>query len=100
MPFRDDLLNPIPGANPSGINLRYDPVADKIKEARREDFEAPQGAWKSALKVADYAQAIKLAGDAIATKGKDLQVSVWLVDAHTRREGFGALPPGFGFLHA
>jgi type VI secretion system protein ImpA len=100
MPFRDDLLNPIPGDNPSGINFRYDPVADKIKEARREDFEAPQGAWKSALKVADYAQVIKLAGDAIATKAKDLQVSVWLVDAHARREGFGALPPGFRFLQA
>jgi type VI secretion system protein ImpA len=100
MPFRDDLLNPIPGDNPSGINLRYDPVADKIKEARREDFEAPQGAWKSALKVADYGQVIKLAGETIATKGKDLQVAVWLVDAHVRREGFAALPPGFRFLQA
>jgi type VI secretion system protein ImpA len=100
MPFRDDLLNPIAGDNPSGINLRYDPVADKIKEARREDFEAPQGAWKSALKVADYPQVIKLAGEAIATKGKDLQVSVWLVDAQVRCERFAALGPAFRFLHA
>jgi type VI secretion system protein ImpA len=99
MPFREDLLNPIPGANPSGISLRYDPVTDKIKEARREDVEAPQGAWKSALKVADYGQVIQLASEAIAKRGKDLQVAVWLVDAHVRREGFSALAPGFRFLH-
>src|SRR5690348_15409929 len=99
MPFRDDLLNPITGDNPSGINLRYDPVTDKVKEARREDTEAPQGAWKTALKVADHAQAIKLAGEALATRGKDLQLAVWLVDSHVRREGFVALAPGFSFLH-
>ena len=48
MPLRDHLLTPIPGANPSGVNLRYDPVTDKVKEARREEMEAPQGAWKTA----------------------------------------------------
>ena len=98
MPFRDDLLTPIAGDNPSGINLRYDPLTDKLKEARREDIEAPQGAWKSALKVADYAQVIQLAGEAIAKRGKDLQIATWLVDAHVRREGFAALAPGFRFL--
>jgi len=36
MPFPDELLNPIDGANPSGVNLRYDPIFDKIKEARRK----------------------------------------------------------------
>jgi type VI secretion system protein ImpA len=98
MPFREDLLTPIAGDNPSGGNLRYDPVTDKLKEARREDIEAPQGAWKSALKVADYAQVIQLAGEAIAKRGKDLQIATWLVDAHVRREGFAALAPGFRFL--
>ena len=41
MPLRADLLNPIPGDNPSGVNLRYDPVTDKIKEARRERSRCP-----------------------------------------------------------
>ena len=99
MPLRDDLLTPIPGANPSGISLRYDPVTDKIKEARREELEAPQGAWKSALKTADYPQVIKLASDAIAKRGKDLQLAVWLVDAHIRREHFAVIPSCFKFLH-
>lgn len=99
MPLRDDLLNPIPGENPSGANLRYDPVTDKIKEARREDVDAPQGEWKTALKMADYPAVIKMASDALAKRGKDLQIAVWLVDAHIRREGFPVLAPAFQFLH-
>ncbi|MBS1860035.1 MAG: type VI secretion system ImpA family N-terminal domain-containing protein, partial [Acidobacteria bacterium] len=75
MPLRDDLLQPIAGDNPSGVNLRYDPVTDKIKEARREDINAPQGEWKTSLKTADYPQVIKLASDALAKKGKDLQIA-------------------------
>ena len=38
MPLREDLLNPIAGENPSGVDLRYDNrllLFDKIKEARR-----------------------------------------------------------------
>ncbi len=98
MPLRDDLLNPIAGSNPSGINLRYDSVTDRIKETRREEMEAPQGAWKTAVKVADYAQVIKLAGDALATRSKDLQIAAWLVDAQIRRDGFAALAPCFRLL--
>ena len=97
MPLRDDLLTPIPGDNPSGKNLRYDPVVDKIKEARREEIDAPQGAWKSAVKVADLPQVIKLASEAIAKRSKDLQLAVWLVDAHVKREGFAVLPDCFDF---
>ena len=98
MPLRDDLLNPIPGANPSGADLRYDPITEKIKDARRQEFEAPQGAWKTTLKVADYAEVVKLAGEMLAIRTKDLQVAVWLIDAQVRREGFGALAPSFQLL--
>jgi hypothetical protein len=35
MPIGPELLSPIPGTNPGGVNLRYDPIYDKIKEARR-----------------------------------------------------------------
>jgi type VI secretion system protein ImpA len=99
MPLRDDLLTPIPGDSPGGANLRYDPVTDKIKEARREDIEAPQGDWKVALKTADYPAVIKLAGEAVAKRSKDLQLSVWLVDAHVRKEKFPVIAPCFSFLH-
>jgi len=75
MPLREDILNPIPGDNPSGQNLRYAPVYDKIKEARREDDELNQGAWQAERKVADWVQVSKLCQDAIATQSKDLQLA-------------------------
>ena len=66
MSLRDELLTPIAGANPGGVDLRYDPLYDKIKEARREDDDAPQGEWTTARKVADWPTVIKLAKDALA----------------------------------
>ena len=54
MPLRDDLLTPIPGADPAGADLRYDPVYDKIKEARRRTTTRPQGDWQRERKAADW----------------------------------------------
>jgi type VI secretion system protein ImpA len=99
MPLREDLLTPIPGDSPSGANLRYDPVTDKIKEARREDLDLNQGVWKTALKTADFPTVIKMAGEALAKRGKDLQIAVWLVDAQIRKDSFSVLAPCFQFLH-
>jgi len=98
MPLRDDLLNPIPGDSPSGTNLRYAPVYDKIKEARRQDDDAPQGEWQRERKVADYKQVIKLAGETLATQTKDLQLAAWLTEAFLHQEGFGGLQQGLGLL--
>jgi type VI secretion system protein ImpA len=98
MPLREDLLNPIAGDNPGGENLRYAPVYDKIKEARREEDDAPQGEWKRDRKVADYALVIKLAGEAIAVKSKDLQLAAWLTEAALKKEGFGGLRQGLDLL--
>jgi len=99
MPFRDDLLNPIPGDNPSGVSLRYAPVYDKIKEARREDDDAPQGEWAHERKVADWKLVIKLAGESLATQTKDLQIAAWLTEAALRTEGFSGLLQGLKLLH-
>ena len=81
MPLRDDLLNPIAGDNPSGANLRYAPVFDKLKEARREEDDAPQGEWKRERKVADCKAVIKLAGETLAAQVYPLMLmhaSAWL----------------------
>src|SRR5713101_8227910 len=98
MPLRDDLLNPIVGDNPSGTNLRYEPVYDKIKEARRQDDDAPQGEWQRERKTADFKQVIKLAGDALAAKSKDLQLGAWLTEAMLLQEGFSGLRQGLDLL--
>jgi type VI secretion system protein ImpA len=98
MPLRDDLLNPIPGPNPSGENLKYNPVYDKIKEARRQEDDAPQGDWQRERKVADFILVIKLAGDSLATKSKDLQLAAWLTEALLNREGFSGLCDGLKLI--
>jgi type VI secretion system protein ImpA len=94
MPFPDDLLNPIEGPNPSGANLRYDPVYDKIKEARREEAQPPAGMTEQDRKVSDNAQVIKLATDLLTTKTKDLQLAAWLTEAQLKQRGFGGLKDG------
>jgi type VI secretion system protein ImpA len=99
MPLRDDLLKPIPGDNPSGTYLYYAPIYDKIKEARRQDdVTGPTGVWARELKVADWNQVIKLAGEALATQSKDLQLAVWLAEAYFKKEGFAVLKDSFVML--
>jgi type VI secretion system protein ImpA len=102
MPLREDLLAPIAGENPSGEDLYYDKVFDQIKEARREEEEdIPAGDWgRSQVKKADYRSVIKLAGEAVATRSKDLRLAGWLVEAYLRVEGFPILAPSIELLRA
>ena len=97
MPIREDLLNPIPGENPSGVYVRHDTkllLYDKIKEARRQDDELAQGDWQHERKLADFPLEAKLAQEALATKTKDLQLAAWLTEALLHTEGFAGLQQG------
>jgi type VI secretion system protein ImpA len=98
MPLPEGLLNPIPGDNPSGKSLRYDPVYDKIREARREDDVLPQGEWSREVKKADFPLVIKLASEALATKSKDLQLAAWLTEAVMSRDHIPGLREGLDLL--
>jgi len=99
MPFPDDLLNPIEGSNPSGVNLRYDPLYDKIKEARREEDRPPPGMTERDRKVADYKLVIKLATEALTKKTKDLWLAAWLTEAWLKQDGFNGLREGLALCH-
>ena len=96
MPLREDILAPIAGENPSGIDLRYDTkllIYDKIREARRQDDDLAQGAWQTERKTANYPLVIKLAQDTLATVSKDLQLAAWLTEALLATERlWGPLP--------
>jgi type VI secretion system protein ImpA len=94
MPLRADLLNPIPGPNAGGEDLRYSPTYDKIKEALRQDDDLAQGAWQHERKVADHTAVLKLAQDALVTKSKDLQLASWICEALLYRERFAGLRDG------
>ena len=94
MPLRDDLLEPIEGENPSGPNLQYDKIFDQIKEARQEDDDSiPAGSWERAPKKADRVLVIKVAGDALAKRTKDLRLAGWYIESLVRKEGLGVLVP-------
>jgi type VI secretion system protein ImpA len=94
MLLREDLLTPIPGDNPGGQDLRYAPIYDKIKEARREDDELAQGAWQHERKLADPVLVIKLSQEAIAKQSKDLQIAAWLTEALLKKNGFAGFREG------
>jgi type VI secretion system protein ImpA len=96
MPLPDDLLKPIEGPNPSGANLRYDPVFDKIKEARREEDQPPPGLTEHDRKVADNPLVIKLTTDLLTNKTKDLQLATWFTEASLKQKGFAGLKDGLG----
>jgi type VI secretion system protein ImpA len=96
MPVREELLTAIPGANPAGTDLRYDPVYEKIKDARREDDGGALEGGKA--KQADYAAVLKIAGEALAKKSKDLWIAAWLTDAQLRKEGVSGLRDGLELM--
>jgi type VI secretion system protein ImpA len=93
VPLRDDLLSPIVGDSPSGVDLRY-VLYDRVQEARREDDDLAQGDWQHERKIADYPLVINLTQEALATKSKDLQLAAWLTEALLKVEGFSGLHQG------
>lgn len=102
MPLRADLLNPIPGPNPSGEYIRGKPIYDEIAQARKEEQEiGPRDrpdVWALPAKKADWPRVVKLAGEVLTTQSKDLQVAAWLTEAMLRLEGFPGLTAGLGLL--
>jgi type VI secretion system protein ImpA len=98
MPDIDSLLKPIPGPQPTGASLRYDPIYDKLKEARREEPGVPE--WDVKPKVADWGQVTRLASDALTGKSKDLQIAAWLTEALLHQEGIKGLRDGLTLLHS
>jgi len=93
------LLAPLSGASPVGVWIREDPAYDRLIETRRtENATLPQGIWKRDLKRADWRAVSTQAAAILATRSKDLQVAVWLVEAEAHRRGFAGLADGFTLI--
>jgi type VI secretion system protein ImpA len=93
------ILNPIPGENPAGEDLRYTPLYDELKEARRADDLLDRGDWAREIKTSDWDKVIDLAVDALTHKTKDLQIAAWLCEALTEKEQFDGLFMGLRVLN-
>src|SRR5215472_13322985 len=89
------LLDPISPDRPAGVDLRWTPEWDRIKEARRADDDLEAGKWiKKERKAADWPAVRAMAASAISERSKDLQLALWLTEAETRLEGFAGLRAG------
>jgi type VI secretion system protein ImpA len=96
----ETLLEPIPGQNPSGENIRYDPVFDAIREARREEEALSTGVWSREIKKANFQKVIDLTSAALKSRSKDLQLAAWLTEALLVTEGLPGLGRGLGLIQS
>jgi type VI secretion system protein ImpA len=86
------LLHPIDSIAPVGSYLRYDPIYDRITQARlTEDASLPQGVWQRPTQQADWQLVEELCADALQHRSKDLQIALWLTEAWLHLEGL----PGY-----
>lgn len=96
----EKLTSPIPGDSPAGEDLRYTPIYEEIKEARRADDPLDRGDWQREIKQADWPKVIALAADVLAQKSKDLQVAAWLTEALVTTDGWEGAAFGLRLLSA
>ena len=91
----ESLLHPIREDLPTGPPIRFDPIFDRLREARREDDPSlPMGVWEQSSKRADWARTEALCKVTLSEHAKDLQVAAWLTEAWMRQHDFEGLLRG------
>ncbi len=91
----DVILDPISTDHPAGVDLRWTPEWDRIKEERRADDDLDAGKWvKKERKAADWRSVRELTISALKNQTKDLQLALWLTEANMRLYGFPGLRDG------
>jgi type VI secretion system protein ImpA len=100
------LLAPIAGAQPAGADIRYAPIYEKIKAARRTADDKQQGRTgldsDDTVKPEERAAAARefwfdvqsLVMDALTGQSKDLQLAVWLTESRAYTHGFSGAATG------
>jgi type VI secretion system protein ImpA len=97
----EPLLATISSEYPAGENLRYDPLYDRIRQARlAEDDALPQGVWQRATQQPDWRLVEQLTTDAIMHRSKDLQLAVWLTEALLHLYGMQGFIVGCDLLYS
>lgn len=96
----EELLAPLPGDEPCGPSLRYDPALSAIRRAREaDDASLPLGDWERPLKSADWSAVQTLGVALLAGRSKDLQVACWVLEAATVQQQLAGLHAGMELLH-
>lgn len=97
----DVLLSPITALSPCGEDMSFSNEFDQIAEMRRaDDPSLDQGAWVTALKVADWPGVARQCSDLLRTRTKDLRLALWLTEARALNEGHRGLAEGLALCAA
>lgn len=95
----DDMLQPIDPIAPAGEYLRYDPLYDRIAQARyTEDASLPQGVWQRPTQQADWRLVVELCIEALTHRSKDLQIAIWLMEGWLHLEGLPGYSKGCNLI--
>jgi type VI secretion system protein ImpA len=93
------FLQPIDPTLPVGTYLRYDPLYDRIAQARlSEDASLPQGVWQRPTLQADWRLVEELCTEALIHRTKDLQIALWLTEAWLHLEGLAGYSRGANLI--
>jgi type VI secretion system protein ImpA len=93
----DRLLAPIPGGDPCGADLRWEPPYQEIKDARPKD---DRSAFENETQqIADWNPLLELTIETLSTGTKDLMVASWLSEALVHRRGFAGFRDGFKLIN-
>jgi len=97
--FPAQLLNPVPGGAPSGVDLRFALEWKLLEEAKRQDDGLNKGDWTTKeQKSADWTTVGELASELIARRSKDIRLAMFLLESVVGTSGFAAVPDGLKFL--
>lgn len=91
------LIEPLSSDQPCGDDLSFSGEFDAIRDMRREDDPSlDQGAWVTALKVADWPGVEALCAKLLAERSKDLRLAMWWTEAAAMQRGYAGLAEGLG----
>jgi len=100
------LLAPIPGEAPAGADLRQDSspssVYFQLKDARSAARRAERAADEEGeeRQVPEWQTILSVAPTVLAEQSKDLEITVWYIEALLRAHGFAGLRDGFALTAA
>ena len=98
----EDIMEPLPGENPAGTDLRLDPspvspfrqVKDAREEARRLERAADLEGEESAEAVRQWRTVHSSGLEILREQSRDLEVAAYIIEALVRIDGFAGLAEG------
>ena len=101
----EELVAPIDGDNPAGVDLResrseeYYQIKDARNAARAEERSALMEETDPGAAMATWRLVLELSPKVLTEQSKDLEVCTWYIEALVRSEGFSGLRDGITLVN-